>query len=146
MPVVTPTDFMRFDKEKKLFAERPQSARTGYLGSARLSRIELKNLSQKLAAIKVDLIIDKKGVLPSFARAGFDPALGKMYLRKGATHFEAFHETQHAEQWAALGQAAYQKQSRYEREKYVFDKIVDHQHLFSKSEMVAATKYIESLS
>ena len=87
---------MRFDKAKKPLDERPQSQKTGYLGSPRMSRKELQKLTQELEQIKVQLIVDKEEVLPDFARAGFDPTTGKMYLRKGATHFEAFHETQHA--------------------------------------------------
>jgi type I restriction-modification system DNA methylase subunit len=111
-----------------------------------MNRKELANLSTELKTIGVQLIVDKKGVLPSFARAGFDPTNGKLYLRKGATHFEAFHETQHAKQWAALGILQYNKQSRFEREKYVFDRIIENRESFSESEIKAATNYIESLT
>jgi hypothetical protein len=137
---------MRFSREKRPLEEKLQSPKTGYLGSPRMSRKELVKLSTELKTIGVQLIIDKKGVLPSFARAGFNPINGKLYLRKGATHFEAFHETQHAKQWAELGISQYSKQSRFEREKYVFDKILDHKNLFSDSEIAAANNYINSLT
>ena len=139
-------DMMRFTRQSVPLLERPQRSRTGYLGSPRLSRKQLATLSAALREKGVQLIIDKKGVLPSFARAGFDPASGKMYLRKGATYFEAFHETQHAEQWVQLGATDYQKQTRYEREKYVFDRIKEQESLFSKEEIQAATNYINSLT
>ena len=143
---VDEADFMRFDKGKRPLVERPQSQKTGYLGSVRMSRRELQLLSQKLKEVNVQLIIDKKGILPEFARAGFDPTAGKLYLRKGATHFEAFHETQHAQQWAILRRVKYLQQTRLEREKYVFDRIVENRNSFSKAEIIAATKYIETLS
>lgn len=139
-------DLMRFSREKKPLEERPQSSKTGYLGSPRMTRKELATLSSELKLIGVTLVIDKKGILPGFARAGFNPTTGTLYLRKGATYFEAFHETQHAEQWAQLGSAEYSKQSRFEREKYVFDKIYANKSSFSDAEIIAATNYINSLA
>ena len=111
-----------------------------------MTRRELKSLAAELKPLGVLLLIDKKGVLPSFARAGFNSTTGQLYLRKGATHFEAFHETQHAKQWAELGTAQYNEQSRFEREKYVFDKIIANKESFSNSEILAATNYINSLT
>jgi hypothetical protein len=97
-PSRTVIDLMRFSREKKPLQDRPQSSKTGYLGSPRMTRKELATLSAELKTLGVLLIIDKKDMLPSFARAGFNPADGKLYLRKGATHFKAFYETQHTKQ------------------------------------------------
>lgn len=124
---------------------KPQSGKTGFLESERMSRSELQEYKQGLNDQGVDFQIDKKGVLPDNARAGFDPNNGKVYLRKGATNYEAFHEAQHAKQWGELGKDAYLKQSRAEREQYVYDQIMKNKGQFSDAELKHARDYINDV-
>lgn len=124
---------------------KPQSGKTGFLESERMSRSELQEYKQGLNDQGVDFQIDKKGVLPDNARAGFDPNNGKVYLRKGATNYEAFHEAQHAKQWGELGKDAYLKQSRAERGQYVYDQIMKNKGQFSDAELKHARDYINDV-
>jgi hypothetical protein len=81
---------------------KPQRGKTGYLESPRMSRAEMQAYKEHMKSQGIDVVIDKKGVLPERSRAGFDNQTGTVYLRKGATAYEAFHEQQHAEQWKEM--------------------------------------------
>lgn len=121
---------------------KPQSGKTGYLESPRLNRAEVQGFKENMKQQGIDVVIDKKGVLPESARAGFDPKTGTIYLRKGATDYEAFHESKHAEQWKELGKENYLKQSTLEREQYVYDQIMKNKDRFSPAELEHAKNYI----
>ncbi|MET3981040.1 hypothetical protein ABIB62_003559 [Mucilaginibacter sp. UYP25] len=123
---------------------KPQSGKTGFLESKRMSRSELTEYKEGLKDQGIGFEVDKNGHLPDNVRAGFDNQNGKVYLRKGATNYEAFHEAQHAKQWRELGKDAYMKQSRAEREQYVYDQIVKNKGQFSDAELNHARNYINS--
>jgi hypothetical protein len=121
---------------------KPQSGKTGFLESPRMSRAEMQAFKNDMQQKGIDVIIDKKGVLPEGKQAGFDYQKGKIYLRKGATDYEAFHESKHAEQWLELGKENYLKQNEWQREQYVYDQIIKNKDRFSEKELDHANKYI----
>ena len=124
---------------------KPQSGKTGFLESPRMTRAELQAFKESMKQQGIDVVIDKKGVLGEHQRAGFDFNNGKVYLRKGASGYEAFHEAQHAKQWKELGADAYKQQSRVAREQYVYDQIMKNKDQFTPEELQHATDYINRL-
>ncbi|GAB2700564.1 hypothetical protein GCM10027037_26750 [Mucilaginibacter koreensis] len=121
---------------------KPQSGNTGFLDSPRMSRAEIQEYQKGLNEQGIDFAVDKKGVLPEGMRGGFNNETGTVYLRKGATHYEAFHEAQHAKQWKELGKEAYQKQTTAEKETYVYDQIAKNKDQFSQAELEHAEEYV----
>ncbi len=121
---------------------KPQRGKTGYLESPRMSRAEVQAFKEAMKQKGIEVEIDKDGHLPDSARAGFDPQKGKIYLRKGATDYEAFHESKHAEQWLALGKDKYLQQSTMQREQYVYDQIAKNKSRFSPAELEHAKNYM----
>ena len=81
--------------------------------------------------------------------AGFDPETGTIYLRKGATDFDAFHEMTHAQQWKARGYKAYQAQGTLMKEFHVFATILDEAKRnptrFSQEDLDKALRYMKDL-
>ncbi len=77
--------------------------------------------------------------------ATFDYENGIIYLRKGATEFEMFHEATHAKQWAQLGKKNYEELGEFAREKHVYDEIIANSCRFSDDEIRHAKLYIEDL-
>jgi len=75
----------------------------------------------------------------------FDYESGTIYLREGATDFEAFHESMHAQQWSNIGKDAYEKLGKFARENYVYEQIMANESRFSKAEIESAKKYIADL-
>lgn len=122
---------------------KPQRGKTGFLESKRMSRSEMQAYKESMKQQGIDVVIDKKGVLTDEQRAGFDNESGKIYLRKGATDYEAFHEAQHAKQWKELGPDAYKQQTRAQREQYVYDQIMKNKGQFSPAELDHAKRYID---
>lgn len=122
---------------------KPQSGKTGFLESRRMSRSEMQSFKQSMKEQGIDVVTDKKGVLTEEQRAGFNNETGTIYLRKGASNYEAFHEAQHAKQWKELGPEAYKQQSRAQREQYVYDQIMKNKDKFSAAELEHAKRYID---
>lgn len=124
---------------------KPQSGRTGFLESPRMSRSEVQTYKRGMNEQGIDVVVDKKGVLPENARAAFDPQTGTIYLRKGATQYEAFHEAQHAQQWRQMGKEAYLRQSRLQREQHVYDQIMKNKDRFGQAELDHARDYMNAV-
>ncbi len=124
---------------------KPQSGKTGYLESPRMSRSEYQAYKRSMNEQGIDVQIDKSGKLNENSRAGFDNETGTVYLRKGATQYEAFHEGQHARQWREIGKEAYQKQSRVQKEQYVYDQIMANKENFSQAELDHAKNYMNEV-
>lgn len=124
---------------------KPQSGKTGFKESPRMNRSELQEYKKGMNEQGVDVVVDKNGILPDNTRAAFDPETGTVYLRKGATHYEAFHEAQHANQWKQLGKEAYLKQSRLQREQYVYDQVMKNKDQFSQAELDHARDYMNDV-
>lgn len=127
---------------------RPVSGHTGFKESARLNRREILELRDDLATIGVklernaDRILDRIG---QNVRGGFDYESGTVYLRRGATSYEAFHEATHARQWANLGRANYVALGQFARERHVFQQVFANRPQFSRSELAHAVSYMRDI-
>ena len=131
---------------------RPVSGQTGLFGSARLTRRELSLFKSEMAGLDVGFTKNADRYLNNLGRqtgkhiqAGFDGNTGTVFLRKGATNFEAFHEMSHARQWAQLGTEAYKGIGKYARETHVFNQIWKNRTQFSKPELSEAINYMRRL-
>ncbi len=82
---------------------------------------------------------------PADTAAAFDPRTGSLILRQDASYYEAFHELQHARQWSELGAGPYNALSRFERENYVFQKIMGNSGEFSSTQLGHAGNYISKV-
>ena len=110
-------------------------------------------IDAELIGVKVitnaDEVLDKLSREGRRAVAGFDPETGTIYLRKGATDFDAFHEMTHAQQWKARGHEAYQAQGTLMKEFHVFATILEeakrNPNRFSQDDLVKALDYIKDL-
>jgi hypothetical protein len=123
---------------------KPRRGKTGFKESPRMSRAEMQAYRKSMNEQGIEVVVDKKGKLGDDKRAAFDNQTGTIYLKKGATEYEAFHEQQHAEQWREMGKEAYNKQSRWQKEQYVYDQIMKNRENFSDAELDHAKKYIDS--
>ncbi|MEB9897314.1 zincin-like metallopeptidase toxin domain-containing protein [Bacillus cereus] len=104
---------------------------------------DLKKFKKDMNDIGIKVILDKKGkILPGNVAGGFDPYTGQMVLRPDASLLSALHESYHAKQFRELGQENYLKQSRAEREEYVYNEIMKNKEKFSAEEIYEAQRYI----
>jgi hypothetical protein len=124
---------------------KPQSGKTGFKESPRMSRSEVQAYKKAMNEQGINVEIDKSGKLPENTRAAFDNQTGTVYLRKGATQYEAFHEAQHAQQWKEMGKEAYNKQSRVQKEQYVYDQVMKNKDKFSQAELDHARDYMNDV-
>lgn len=137
-------------------------SRKGYLGGKTLRRREIKYWSDEITRIsngKSQLIVLPKGHKKLQGnQAGFDPFTGNIYVQKGLTEYEIFHEFQHLEEYIKLGKNEYLKGIKrisgsleedlirtYKREKYVFDKIMGNKNKFNKAQLDDAQDYIDRI-
>ncbi|UDN38148.1 hypothetical protein LG402_15630 [Proteus sp. NMG38-2] len=124
---------------------RPVSGHTGYLNSPRLSRRELTDIRNELSELGIKFVKNADRLLPPHTRGGFDYTSGTVYLKRGATRYEAFHEMTHAKQYAAIGKEAYIALGTYARESHVFNTIIGNRTIFSSAELKHAVGYMREL-
>jgi hypothetical protein len=137
----------------------PQKFKKGYLSAKKLSRKEIKEYIKKINVIsegESKLIILPEGhKLLDGNKAGFNPFNGNLYVQKGMTDYEVFHEFKHFEEYRILGKDEYIKGMKavngdlelnlirtYKREKYVFDEIMKNKGRFSEIQLKDAQDYM----
>lgn len=104
---------------------------------------DLKKFKKDMNEIGIKIILDKKEkILPRNVAGGFDPYTEQMVLRTDASLLSALHESYHAKQFRELGQENYLKQSRSEREEYVYNEIMKNKEKFIAEEIYEAQRYI----
>lgn len=124
----------------------------GFLGGKTLRRKEIKFWIDEINRIskgKSRLIVLRKGdPILNNRKAGFDPYNGNIYVEKGLTEYEIFHEFKHLEEFMKLGKDDYIKGMKrfggsptenalrtYKREKYVFDEIIKNKNRFNPEQL-----------
>ena len=86
---------------------------------------ELKRFKKEMANIGVKVKRDlKQNFLKGVTQASFNNETGTIYLKTKPTMYQALHERFHAEQWNKLGKVAYNKQTKLEKEIYVFKQLM----------------------
>lgn len=137
----------------------PQKFKKGYLGAKKLSRKEIAEYIKKINVIsegESKLIILPEGhKLLEGHKAGFNPFNGNLYVQKGLTDYEVFHEFKHFEEYRILGKDEYLKGMKavsgdleldlirtYKREKHVFDEIIKNKRRFSETQVKDAQDYM----
>ena len=131
----------------------------GILGGKTLRRKEIKFWIDEITKIskgESKLIILPKGH-PSLNgyQAGFNPFNGNIYVQKGLTEFEVFHEYKHLEEFMKIGKEEYLKGMMrisgdleldlirtYKLEKYVFEQIMKNKNRFNQTQLKDAQDYI----
>jgi len=134
----------------------------GYLEGKTLRRKEIKIWIENVKIVskgQSKLIILPKGhKLLGVNQAGFNPFNGNIYVQKGLTEYEIFHEFKHLEEYIKLGKDEYLKGMKrisgsleqdlirtYKREKYVFDEIIKNKNKFNQIQLNDAQKYINAV-
>jgi hypothetical protein len=124
----------------------------GYLGGKTLRRKEIKfwiDEINKISKGKSKLIVLPKGdPLLNGNKAGFNPFNGNIYVQKGLTEYEIFHEFKHLEEFVKIGKDEYIKGMfkisgdyeldyirTYKREKYVFDEVMKNKNRFNAEQL-----------
>ncbi|MCV9931974.1 hypothetical protein OIU80_06735 [Flavobacterium sp. LS1R47] len=137
-------------------------SRRGYLGAKKLSKKEINVYIRKINKMsngKSKLMVVPKGhEILQGNKAGFHPFSGTLYVEKGATEFEIFHEFKHFEEFKKIGLDEYLKGAvdisgnyvldairTYKREKYVFDEIMKNKSKFNKAQIERAQEYMEEI-
>lgn len=147
-------------KPKKL----PRGITLTSRGAKKLSKKEIKAYIKKIDVISngnSELIILPKGdrlFVENNAVASFNAANGKLYVQKGVTDYELFHEFKHFEEFKKIGKDEYMKGiiglggdptdaliRKYKREKYVFDEIMKNKTRFNEKEIEHANWYINNI-
>lgn len=131
---------------------RRVARRLQMLGARMMPRMRFNTLEQQARAYgasvmragpsRFDEIIRAAGEDPRYMAAAFDNQSGRLILRSNATFYEGFHELQHARQWSELGAAAYNAQSRFQKEFYVFERITENAGEFSQLQLGHAGAYV----
>jgi Metallopeptidase toxin 4 len=123
----------------------------GFLGGKVLRRADIKLWIQKVNKISNGkskiILLPKNHKLLKGNRAGFNPFNGDIYVQKGMTEYEIFHEYHHLEEYIKLGQKEYIKGMAaiggslyddairtYKREKNVYEQILKNKNRFSDTE------------
>ncbi|MFD1604155.1 zincin-like metallopeptidase toxin domain-containing protein [Flavobacterium artemisiae] len=133
-------------------------------GAKKLSKKEIKAYIKKINVIsngKSELIILPRGhelFVRNNAAASFNAADGNIYVQKGVTDYELFHEFKHFEEYKKIGKEEYMKGMKvfngdptavlirkYKREKYVFDEIMKNKTRFNEKEIEHANWYINTI-
>jgi hypothetical protein len=134
----------------------------GYLGGKTLRRKEIKywiDEINKISKGKSKLIVLPKGdPILNGNKAGFNPFNGNIYVQKGLTEYEIFHEFKHLEEFTLIGKDEYVKGMKavggspqanlirtYKREKYVYDEIMNLKQIFNQNQINDAQKYINKI-
>jgi hypothetical protein len=79
-------------------------------------------------------------------RAAFIADHNAIYLRSNATAYELTHEALEAELCNKVGNEAYLQLSEYEREKYVYEKIINNADRFTSQEVEDARNYFSTIA
>nr|WP_225990337.1 zincin-like metallopeptidase toxin domain-containing protein [Flavobacterium sp. SaA2.13] len=136
-------------------------SRKGYLGSPTLRRSRIQYWYKEIKALNKEtelVILPKEHKLLKGNRAAFNPFTNKIYVQKGMTEYEIFHEYKHLEEYTKLGKEEYIKGSKalggspeqqlireYKRENYVYQEILKSNNKFSQKELDNARKYINKI-
>ncbi|KAF2337975.1 zincin-like metallopeptidase toxin domain-containing protein [Flavobacterium nitrogenifigens] len=140
--------------------ENKTVSRVGYLGAKKLSKKELNTYIRKINEMsngKSKLVVVPKGhEILQGNKAGFHPFSGTLYVEKGATEYEVFHEFKHFEEFRKIGKDEYLKGASditqndvldairtYKREKYVFNEIMKHKSKFNDEQIKDAQDYMK---
>lgn len=124
----------------------------GFKGGRTLRRKEVKEWIEKIKKIsngKSSIVIlakNHKSLMGN--RAAFNPFNGNIYVQKGMTEYEIFHESKHLEEFLKLGKEAYTKGMKrtggspaddlirtYKREKHVYDEVLKNSKKFNEAEL-----------
>ena len=130
-----------------------------YLGQV-LEEIDIQKIKTFFNKYKVDLQIGKvEGIVevteyfyPSGNIVKLQPNQAAMFitdgekmklvLRENASLYEAFHELMHFRDCQKIGKKAFLKKSLVEKEKYVYDKVVEYSKYLNRKELKHAEDYI----
>jgi hypothetical protein len=146
-PITGSSDWMAAERADP-WEGKKQSGKA-YLGSPPLKRKQLqqlRELAQQQYATNIQVLQEGNSLLEKMRlggfRAAFQASSKTVFLQPQATYFEVRHELYHAEHCAALGISAYTKQTRAEKETYVYHKMIGESHNLTPTEIKAATNYI----
>jgi hypothetical protein len=137
-------------------------SRTGYLGAKKLSKKEINVYIRKVNEISNGkskiIILPVRDKLLQGNRAAFHAFSGNLYVQKGVTEFEIFHEFKHFEEFKKIGKDEYLKGAvdisgdykldairTYKREKYVFDEIMKNRDKFNNAQIKRAQDYMNEV-
>ncbi|MGE8000550.1 zincin-like metallopeptidase toxin domain-containing protein [Lysinibacillus sp. NPDC093190] len=110
------------------------------------TRKQIRQFKQKWKQSGIDVVVDKEQkVLNDTLEAGFDNVNGKIYIKKDPSLINLYHEGYYAGQWLELGRDAYNKQSRLEKEEYVYKQVMKNRHLFDEASIEHSFEYINRL-
>lgn len=139
----------------------PVSGR-GFKGGRTLRRKEIKEWMNKVTKMSNGrssiIIIPKNHKSLMGNRAAFNPFNGNIYVQKGMTEYEIFHESRHLEEFLKVGKDAYIQGMQivggspadnlirtYKREKYVLDEIMKNSKMFNAEELKHAQWIIDKI-
>jgi hypothetical protein len=124
----------------------------GFLGGKKLGRAEIKQWISKIDEISngkaVLKIIDESSDTLKGGQAGFNPFTMEIFVKKGVTEYEIFHEFKHLEEFMKLGEKEYIKGwkfvggtpeqhliRQYQREMYVYNQVMKEAKKFNKEQL-----------
>ena len=124
----------------------------GFLGGQKLGRKEIKLWISKIDEISngkaVLKIIDETNDTLKGVQAGFNPFTMEIFVKKGVTEYEIFHEFKHLEEFIKLEKDEYVKGMKaisgdngqdlirtYKREMYVYNQVLKESNKFNKEQL-----------
>lgn len=141
----------------------PQKTKMGLFGAKKLNRREIAEYKAKINVIsegqaKLVIVSDSNKAIKKGKQAGFNAYSSTIYVKRGFTEFEIFHEYKHLEECMKIGKYEYLKGAKdisgdltldlirtYKREKYVFDEIMNNKSKFSEAQVNDAKGYMEDI-
>ena len=104
---------------------------------------EFKQFRAQMRKLGVEVVLDKKGkILGGDKQAGYDSSKKTIYLKKPPKVYDALHESFHAKQHNELGNEAYNKQTRLEKETYVYEQLMNNKDKLSDKDINHAKAYL----
>ncbi|MFW0739647.1 zincin-like metallopeptidase toxin domain-containing protein [Flavobacterium sp. T12S277] len=141
----------------------PQKTKVGLFGAKKLNRREIAEYKAKINVIsegkaKLVIVSDSHKSIKKGKQAGFNAYSSTIYVKRGFTEFEIFHEYKHLEECIKIGKYEYLKGAKdisgdltldlirtYKREKYVFDEIMKNKTKFNEAQINDAKSYINNI-
>ena len=124
----------------------------GFLGGKKLGRKEIRQWIKRIEEISngkaILRIVDETSSTLKGGQAGFDPFKIEIFVKKGVTEYELFHEFKNLEEFMKIGKDEYIKGwkfiggtpeqhliRQYKREIYVYNEILKESKKFNKEQL-----------
>jgi RHS repeat-associated protein len=123
----------------------PGGVPTHRIGADLLKRSAVLKYLEDLGLQGGKVVMGSSELAKKNAAGSYNAATDTIHLHNRATRYEVFHEAMHRRHRHEIGIEAYSKLSEFQREEYVYKKIIESRDLWSRDELAHAGGYISQV-